>query len=69
MLVYTSTHAMGIMSMWLQEPWEAVRSEMVDDKGLPGHVADKIGEFVVRILHSMLSCAVLGAVRNDAHCI
>jgi hypothetical protein len=30
-----------------QEPWEAVRSEMVDDKGLPPAVADKIGEFVV----------------------
>lgn len=30
-----------------KEPWEAVRSEMVDEKGLPGPVADKIGEFVV----------------------
>lgn len=30
-----------------KEPWEAVRSEMTSEKGLPGAVADKIGEFVV----------------------
>ncbi|PRW59901.1 histidyl-tRNA synthetase isoform B [Chlorella sorokiniana] len=30
-----------------KEPWEAVRAEMVEEKGLPGHVADRIGEFVV----------------------
>jgi histidyl-tRNA synthetase len=30
-----------------KEPWEAVRAEMVDEKGLPGHVADTIGQFVV----------------------
>ena len=30
-----------------KEPWEAVREEMTEEKGLPGHVADKIGEFVV----------------------
>ncbi|GAX86539.1 hypothetical protein CEUSTIGMA_g13946.t1, partial [Chlamydomonas eustigma] len=30
-----------------KEPWEAVRNEMVAEKGLPGHVADKIGEMVV----------------------
>ncbi|KAI8463085.1 MAG: hypothetical protein J3K34DRAFT_158180 [Monoraphidium minutum] len=30
-----------------KEPWPAVRREMVEDKGLPGAVADKIGEFVV----------------------
>jgi hypothetical protein len=30
-----------------KEPWEAVRSEMVEDKGLPGPVADKIGEMVM----------------------
>ncbi|KAL4421027.1 hypothetical protein ABPG77_007502 [Micractinium sp. CCAP 211/92] len=30
-----------------KEPWEAVREEMVEEKGLPGHVADRIGEFVV----------------------
>ncbi|GFR48349.1 hypothetical protein Agub_g10236, partial [Astrephomene gubernaculifera] len=30
-----------------KEPWEAVRAEMVGDKGLPEEVADKIGEFVV----------------------
>ncbi len=30
-----------------KEPWEAVRQEMVEDKGLPGHVADTIGTFVV----------------------
>lgn len=30
-----------------KEPWEVVRQEMVEEKGLPGHVADRIGEFVV----------------------
>lgn len=30
-----------------KEPWEAVKQEMVVDKGLPESVADKIGEFVV----------------------
>jgi histidyl-tRNA synthetase len=30
-----------------KEPWEEVRREMVEDKGLSGEVADKIGEFVV----------------------
>ena len=30
-----------------KEPWEAVRCEMVEEKGLPGPVADKIGEMVV----------------------
>ncbi|EFN53142.1 hypothetical protein CHLNCDRAFT_36479 [Chlorella variabilis] len=30
-----------------KEPWEVVRAEMVEEKGLPGHVADRIGEFVV----------------------
>lgn len=30
-----------------KEPWEAVRAEMVEEKGLPGDVADRIGEFVV----------------------
>lgn len=30
-----------------KEPWEVVRAEMVDDKGLPGEVADTIGQFVV----------------------
>jgi len=30
-----------------KEPWEAVKREMVEEKGLPEHVADKIGEFVV----------------------
>lgn len=30
-----------------KEPWEAVKKEMVEEKGLPEHVADKIGEFVV----------------------
>ncbi len=30
-----------------KEPWEAVREEMTAEKGLPGPVADKIGEFVV----------------------
>lgn len=30
-----------------KEPWEAVRAEMVDEKGLPPAVADRIGEFVV----------------------
>eukprot|EP00887_Chlorella_sp_A99_P006734 scaffold3.g6734.t1 len=30
-----------------KEPWEAVRAEMTDEKGLPPAVADRIGEFVV----------------------
>lgn len=30
-----------------KEPWEEVRREMVEDKGLPGPVADRIGEYVV----------------------
>jgi histidyl-tRNA synthetase len=30
-----------------KEPWDAVRAEMVEDKGLPGDVADTIGQFVV----------------------
>ncbi|KAL4859038.1 Histidine--tRNA ligase [Chlorella vulgaris] len=30
-----------------KEPWEVVRAEMVEEKGLPGPVADRIGEFVV----------------------
>jgi len=30
-----------------KEPWAEVRREMVEDKGLEGEVADKIGEFVV----------------------
>ena len=30
-----------------KEPWDEVRREMVEDKGLSGDVADKIGKFVV----------------------
>lgn len=30
-----------------KEPWEAVRREMTEDKGLPAEVADTIGQFVV----------------------
>uniref|UniRef100_A0A383VD50 Histidine--tRNA ligase, cytoplasmic n=1 Tax=Tetradesmus obliquus TaxID=3088 RepID=A0A383VD50_TETOB len=30
-----------------KEPWEVVRAEMVEEKGLPGDVADAIGQFVV----------------------
>eukprot|EP00878_Enallax_costatus_P014599 GHUV01015273.1.p1 GENE.GHUV01015273.1~~GHUV01015273.1.p1 ORF type:complete len:810 (+),score=288.70 GHUV01015273.1:998-3427(+) len=30
-----------------KEPWEVVRAEMVEEKGLPGEVADVIGQFVV----------------------
>jgi histidyl-tRNA synthetase len=30
-----------------KEPWEVVRAEMVEEKGLPGDVADTIGKFVV----------------------
>lgn len=30
-----------------KEPWEVVKKEMVEEKGLPESVADKIGEFVV----------------------
>lgn len=29
-----------------KSPWEDVRKEMVDEKGLDGEVADKIGEYV-----------------------
>ncbi|GAX85666.1 hypothetical protein CEUSTIGMA_g13081.t1 [Chlamydomonas eustigma] len=35
-----------------KEPWEAVRNEMVAEKGLPVHVTDKIGEMVVLRLQS-----------------
>eukprot|EP00983_Pelagomonas_calceolata_P030569 959242-Pelagomonas_calceolata.AAC.6 len=31
----------------VREPWEAVRSEMIEEKGLPAAVADRIGDFVV----------------------
>ena len=30
-----------------KEPWEEVRREMIEDKGLPAEVADRIGEYVV----------------------
>ena len=30
-----------------KEPWEVVRQEMTEEKGLSGEVADRIGEFVV----------------------
>jgi histidyl-tRNA synthetase len=30
-----------------KEPWEVVRAEMTEEKGLPADVADRIGEFVV----------------------
>ncbi|KAF8060498.1 histidine--tRNA ligase [Scenedesmus sp. PABB004] len=30
-----------------KEPWPVVRAEMVEEKGLPGDVADAIGQFVV----------------------
>lgn len=30
-----------------KEPWSAVKAEMVEEKGLPESVADKIGEMVV----------------------
>lgn len=30
-----------------KEPWEVVRAEMTEEKGLSGDVADRIGEFVV----------------------
>lgn len=30
-----------------KEPWDVVRQEMTEEKGLPGEVADKIEEFVV----------------------
>lgn len=29
-----------------KEPWEAVRAEMVDQKGLPAKAADAIGRYV-----------------------
>jgi histidyl-tRNA synthetase len=31
-----------------KEPWSEVKREMVEDKGLQDHVADKIGEFVLK---------------------
>jgi histidyl-tRNA synthetase len=31
-----------------KEPWSEVKREMVEDKGLQEHVADKIGEFVLK---------------------
>jgi len=31
-----------------KEPWAEVRREMVDDKGLDGAVADRIGVYVVK---------------------
>jgi len=30
-----------------KEPWEVVRAEMIEEKGLPADVADRIGEFVI----------------------
>lgn len=30
----------------LQTPWEDVRKEMIDEKGLAADVADRIGEYV-----------------------
>ena len=35
-----------------------VRCEMVEEKGLPGHVADKIGEMVVLrcVIHTITRC-------------
>ena len=33
-------------TLFLQSPWEEVRREMVDEKGLSGEAADRIGEFV-----------------------
>lgn len=30
----------------LQSPWDEVRREMVEEKGLSGEAADRIGEFV-----------------------
>lgn len=43
-----------------KEPWENVRREMVDDKGIPEEVADKIQKFVCKVgtpreLHSELT--------------
>ncbi len=32
---------------YLQTPWDAVRSEMVGEKGLAPEVADRIGKYVV----------------------
>jgi len=29
-----------------QSPWEEVRREMMEEKGLPGEVADRIGDYV-----------------------
>ena len=35
-----------LKSPFLQSPWEEVRREMVEEKGLSGEAADRIGEFV-----------------------
>lgn len=38
---------MAFIEMWFfQLTWEEVRSEMVNDKGLDGSIADQIGEYV-----------------------
>lgn len=49
-----------------KEPWEAVRQEMVEDKGLPGEVADKIGTFVV--LRGQPK-EMLAKLRTDGHAL
>ncbi len=47
-----------------KEPWSEVRREMVEDKGLPPAVADRIGEFVVlRCVPVVYSWVVRALVR------
>jgi histidyl-tRNA synthetase len=49
-----------------KEPWEAVKKEMVEDKGLKEEVADKIGTFVIQkgepwtMYNSLMQNAVFG---------
>ncbi|KAH8414737.1 hypothetical protein KR215_001613 [Drosophila sulfurigaster] len=52
-----------------KSPWEEVRKEMVDEKGLDGAVADKIGEYVrlsggKELVEQLLADAKLKAVPN-----
>lgn len=54
-----------------KEPWESVRREMVEDKGLPPHVADQIQQFVCKVgtpreLHAELVAENLFGDNADA---
>jgi histidyl-tRNA synthetase len=47
-------------------PWEAVRKEMVHEKGLPGDVADVLGAYVTRDVQGMTNIEILDSLRSDA---